>query len=84
MSITHELKINPKYFDDIVKGAKNFEIRRNDQSYKTGDTLILREYTGRSYTGCKVTAKVTYILGDFEGLKEGYVAMGIKVLKIKI
>lgn len=84
MRKTHELKILPKYFDDVIKNRKTFEIRKNDKHYKVEDILILREYNGRNYTGCKVTAEVMYILEDFEGLKEGYVVMGIKVLKVKI
>lgn len=84
MRKTHELKILPEYFDSVIKGKKNFEVRRNDRNFKVGDILLLREYNTRNYTGCKVTAEVTYILDDFEGIKEGYVVMGIKVLKVKI
>lgn len=85
MRKTHELKILPLYFDGIIKGKKTFEVRRNDRGYKVGDILVLREYNTRNnYTGSKVTAEVTYILDKFEGIKEGYVVMGIKVIKIKI
>ncbi len=84
MRKTHELKILPEYFDDITSGKKTFEIIRNDRNYKVGDVLILREWNKRNYTGCEVTAEVTYILDDFEALKEGYIVMGIKVLSVKI
>lgn len=29
----HELKILPKYFDDIRYGKKRFELRRNDRDF---------------------------------------------------
>lgn len=84
MKQIHELKIMPKYFDDIVNGSKTFEIRKNDRNFKAGDLLILREHNGRNYTGCFIKANITYILSDFEGLAEGYVALGMKIVNIKI
>lgn len=39
----HELKIESKYFTDILKGIKKFEIRKNDRNYQVGDYLILKE-----------------------------------------
>lgn len=84
MRKTHELKILPKYFDDIVRNKKSFEVRRNDRDFEVGDILMLRECSGGKYSGCKVTAEVTYILDKFEGIKERYIVMGIKVIKIKI
>lgn len=80
----HELKIMPKYFDEVIKGSKTFEIRRNDRDFEVGDRLLLREHTGRGYTGCNVRVLVTYVLKDFEGVKDGFCVMGIKVEKIKI
>lgn len=84
MQTTHELKILPQYFDAIATGSKNFEIRRNDRNFKTGDILLLREHNRKNFTGCHIKAVITYILDDFEGLAEGYSALGIKVKNIKI
>jgi hypothetical protein len=28
----HEIKIEPKYFDDAAKGIKTFEVRKNDRA----------------------------------------------------
>ena len=39
----HELKIWPKYYEEVSMGHKTFEIRKNDRDFKKGDTLILKE-----------------------------------------
>jgi ASC-1-like (ASCH) protein len=38
-------KVLPDYFQDIVDGKKNFELRLNDFDISEGDTLVLEEYT---------------------------------------
>lgn len=76
----HELKINTKYAIAVARKKKNFEIRKNDRDFKEGDFLVMREYENGKYLDLKIIAEVTYVLNDFEGLKEGYVALGIKVL----
>lgn len=78
--MTHDLKCWPEYFEPILAGIKNFEVRYNDRNFKIGDTLKLREYNPvRSrYTGrwCEVT--VTYILkGGHFGLDKNIVVMSI-------
>ncbi len=78
MSEIHELKILPEYFQAILTGDKNFELRKNDRHFKVGDKLILKEHEiGRNkfpktypyqtplsigYTGRKLTKMITYIL----------------------
>ena len=79
--MTHELKILPGYFSDIMFDNKNFEIRKNDRDYHVGDKLILKEWKPDQhiYTGNEITATVNYIHygnGDF-GLAEGYCVMGL-------
>ncbi len=79
--MTHELKILRKYFDDLMFGDKNFEIRKNDRDYHVGDKLILKEYEPdlHIYTGNVITATINYIhYGNGEyGLAEGYCVMGL-------
>lgn len=61
----HDLKIIPKYFEDVVFNGKNFEIRRNDRDFKVGDILILREFAAGEYTGRECKKQIQYILkGD--------------------
>lgn len=76
----HELKINTKYAIAVSRREKNFEIRKNDRNFKEGDILVLKEYENGAYLDIAIVAEVTYVLDDFEGLKDGYVALGIKVL----
>lgn len=60
-----EKKILPVYFDDIAHNYKKFEFRKNDEDYRIGDTLILKEWDGEKYTGQRITAVITYIIkGD--------------------
>lgn len=84
MSKVHELKIRPEFFDKVITGSMNFDLRRDDGGFETGDRLLLREHNGRGYTGCSVRVLITYILRDFEGLKEGYSILGFKLEKVKI
>lgn len=36
-------KINPEYFNAILSGKKNFELRLNDFDINEGDTMVLEE-----------------------------------------
>lgn len=38
----HNLKTLPKWYKDVVSGAKTFEVRRKDRNFKVGDTLSCR------------------------------------------
>jgi ASC-1-like (ASCH) protein len=64
----HELKILPEWFALQLSGDKRFEVRVDDRNYQVGDTLILNEWDGDSYTGRCITVFITCILG-FEELK---------------
>jgi hypothetical protein len=70
-----ELKINPKFFVPVATERKQFEIRKNDRDYMIGDTLMLREYSNKEYTGRMVAAVVTYITDYAQ--RDGYVVLGI-------
>lgn len=79
MAKTHELKILPKYFNDVVNGDKNFELRKNDRDFKVGDSLMLKEFDNGVYTGDSVQVVITYILvGGEYGLDKDYVILGIE------
>lgn len=62
-SITHDLKIQPQFFEAILSGAKTFEVRRNDRGYRVGDYLRLREWEPdtETYTGRSVLMYVPYL-----------------------
>lgn len=68
MSVIHDLKIDPLFFNAVANGEKKAEVRKNDRNFKCGDFLLLREWDGK-YTGNKLVVKVTHIspLGLFIG-----------------
>lgn len=75
----HNLKIKPQHFQDIVAGKKTFEVRYNDRDFKVGDILVLEEFDEHGHTGKYLNVEVVYVLDDKEYLKDGYVALGIKI-----
>ena len=79
MPFTHELKVWPKYFNDIKSGKKKFEVRRDDRNFKVGDTLTLMEFSAISgYSGRSIQRKIIYKLpgGEF-GIHSGYCVLGL-------
>ena len=79
MTELHELKILPRWFEDVVTGNKQFEIRRNDRDFKVGDLLFLREYDRGKYTGrsCRVWVKYIYQGDGTFGLSSDFCILGI-------
>lgn len=70
-------KILPEYFEKVIKGEKNFELRKDEDGIKTGDVIVLEEWNGE-YTGRAEKRIVTYTLRNVPeyGLKDGYVIIG--------
>lgn len=88
---THELKTDPKVFQQTWEGRKTFEIRKDDRDYQSGDVLVLREtlFSGAQmtagavlhYTARSVVQAVTGILrGPVYGLTEGWCIMSVSNL----
>ena len=82
---THELKLNQKYFDDVAKRRKPFEIRYNDRDYKEGDNIVFCEVDddGNRIVSDEliyryIHAKIGFMLRDFVGLQDGYVAFALE------
>ena len=78
---THELKILPKWFEDVQKNKKNFEIRKADRNFEIGDYLMLKEWDRGKFTGRSVIRQIEYIYkGDGTyGLSEDYLILGLSV-----
>jgi len=77
----HDLKILIPYFEEVIKGNKTFEVRKNDRDYQLGDILALKEFErGGGHTGREVKAEVTYMMkgGQF-GLQKGWAILSIKL-----
>ena len=82
---THRLKVLIKYADAIMDGTKTFEVRKNDRGYEVGDKIVFDVVTNEGYAvGAAarhplngMTYRIDYILDDFEGLAQEYVAFAI-------
>lgn len=83
---THDLKCWPSHFAKLMDGTKTVELRRDDRHYAVGDTLALREWDPdtRVYTGRMLTAAVTHVLRDDEGLwlQPGVVALSLGAVEV--
>lgn len=82
---THTLKVLIKYADAIMDGTKTFEVRKNDRNFKVGDKIVFEVVANEGYAvGAAArhplngaTYRIDYILDDFEGLAQKYVALAI-------
>lgn len=84
-------KVWPKYFEKILSGKKNYELRLADFEVKPGDILILKEWNPKNekYTGREVKKTVTYVgifkekdLHDFWP-KEKIKKHGLQIISLK-
>lgn len=84
----HQLKVEKKYYSDIIAGHKTFEVRKNDRNFKVGDLLGFNEAVVEkganevTETGECVVAIITYILNDERFCKDGYVTLGFKLCRV--
>jgi len=83
-----EKKVWPVYFQAILDGKKNYELRLADFECKPGDTLLLKEWNPdtKEYTGRVIEKEVTFVVKtkDFKFWKSeeiekyGYQVIGLK------
>ena len=73
----HALKSWPQYFDLMMSGDKNFELRKNDRDYQVGDVCQFFEWNKeKGLTGRRsLFYKITYVLHKTPGLLPGYVVL---------
>jgi hypothetical protein len=76
----HKLKTLPQYFEKVVAGKKNWELRKNDRNFQVHDILILQEWNReKGYTNREIRALITYIFhGGTYGLSEDYCILSIE------
>ncbi|MCY9836457.1 DUF3850 domain-containing protein [Aeromonas media] len=73
----HELKILPGYFQPVLDGTKPFEIRDNsDRNFQEGDTITLKEWNGKRYTGRQAARVITFVTDYAQ--QPGFVVFGMK------
>lgn len=80
----HKLKTLQPFFDDVVNGIKNFELRKDDRNFQVGDRLDLFEgdeqvddienRENKNHTHRFITYK---LVGGRFGLLDGYCILGI-------
>ena len=72
-----EKKILPKYYEAVINGKKNFELRKDEDDIQVGDYIVLNEWEGE-YTGRQVQRQVKYVLRNVPeyGLQDGYCIIG--------
>ena len=77
----HAIKLQRQFYDDVLSGRKNFEIRENDGGYQCGDFLDLKPWDTSNHCYCEpytsIKREISYVLSGW-GLKDGYVALGLK------
>lgn len=78
--MTHALKTEPPYFQQVVDGLKNFEMRKDDRPFKEGDKLLLQEFKDGEYTGKEYELIITNILRDAPhfGLRKDFCVLSFK------
>ena len=87
--MTIEKKVWPEYFQAILDGKKNYELRLADWECSEGDTLVLKEWNPetKNYTGRQLTKKVTYVAKfDIDKLfwsKEEIEKHGLQIISLK-
>lgn len=87
MATIHKLKCWEPYYDAIVAGDKQFDVRRDDRGFQKGDLVLLEKYDGKKHRYVcpagkmarpyAIEKKIKYILtgGQF-GIEPGYVVLG--------
>ncbi len=81
MNRTHELKTVQPYFERSWENTKTFEVRKNDRDFQSGDDVKLMEYDSayKKYTGRELYGTILYVLYNFDGLADGYVAFSVDI-----
>lgn len=74
----HELKELPQFFELVLLGIKNFELRKDDRGFQKNDILRLQEWDGNEYTGRETVRRVTDKLSNFNGLEPGYCILSME------
>lgn len=90
---THELKTHPAMYRAVSRGAKTFEVRKDDKAFQSGDTVRLRYYDPELDNGFArppmpednfpvLEFEIGFVLrGGQYGIETGYVAFSLLPLK---
>ena len=75
----HHLRTWPRYFQAILDGRKNFEIRVNDRGFAEGDSLCLEEWSPETqrYSGRIAEFTIGFVVESEWGLEQGICAFAL-------
>lgn len=70
----HEIKTETEFYQQVEKGVKRFEARKNDRYYKVYDMVTLLESVQGVLTGRKYgPVEIDYVLrGPAYGIEDGF------------
>lgn len=79
MERLHDLKLSWAFWNEVMSGEKCFELRENDRGFQKGDQVLFREVDKKGTLTGRTSGnfEITYVLHGW-GMKENYVAFGIK------
>ncbi|EJN04289.1 DUF3850 domain-containing protein [Phyllobacterium sp. YR531] len=85
MAQVHYLKTLPVYWEAVARSDKNFEVRKNDRDFQTGDQIYLEYFDpdqGPQNYRNAIAKRISYTLhgGQF-GIEPGYVVLGLADLE---
>lgn len=84
-----EKKVWPEYFEKLLSGEKNYELRLGDFKPNPGDILVLREWDPKTkeYTGRFIEKEVSYSstfkLDDLFWPKDEIEKHGLTIISLK-
>jgi len=83
LPILHHVKCWPDLFQATLDGMKTFEFRKNDRDYRTGDFIMLHEWSPRTeeYTDRKFSIRIGFMLTGM-GVPEGWCVFAIHPAEI--
>jgi len=87
----HHLKCWPDSFNEVLRGARPFEVRLNDRDFRVDDVVVLEEWCpeagaareAEGYTGRTVEGRITCVAGPRTSevvrgaIQDGYVVLGV-------
>ena len=84
----HILKLEECFWQAILQGKKKSEVRKDDQDFQTGDTIVFAINSPLNNAGpepiMEYQFKITHVLrGGQYGIESGYVVLSIEPLTPK-
>ena len=88
----HHLKCWPNSFNEVLRGAKPFEVRLNDRDFRVDDVVVLEEWypeagavrEAEGYNGRSVEGRITCVADPRTSetvrgaIQDGYVVLGVE------